>query len=95
MSMNNEAFKAWLDAMPIDDVRRKIERLETKLADLRVLDRIYSERHEGAAEQPESLAQLPEGENEQTEQAEGENEHAAQPEGETGGEAKPDWQEPS
>ena len=57
--MNNEAFKAWLDAMPIDDVRRKIERLETKLADLRVLDRIYSERHETAAEEP---AEQPEGE---------------------------------
>jgi hypothetical protein len=56
MSMNNEAFKAWLDAMPIDDVRHKIERLETKLADLRVLDRIYSERRETTAEQPEGEA---------------------------------------
>jgi hypothetical protein len=63
MSMNNEAFKAWLDAMPIDDVRRKIERLETKLADLRVLDRIYGERHETAAEQSaEQPVEQPEGE---------------------------------
>lgn len=54
--MNNEAFKAWLDAMPIDDVRRKIERLEAKLADLRVLDRIYRERHESAAAQSEGEA---------------------------------------
>jgi hypothetical protein len=46
--MNNEALKAWLDAMPIDDVRRRIERLEAKLADLRVLERIYEDRH-GAA----------------------------------------------
>ena len=61
--MNNEAFKAWLEAMPIDDVRRKIERLETKLADLRVLDRIYRERHDGAAEQPaEEHAEQPQGE---------------------------------
>ena len=43
--MNNEALKNWLDAMPIDDVRRKIERLEAKLADLRVLERLYGERH--------------------------------------------------
>jgi len=47
--MSNEALKAWLDAMPIDDVRRKIERLEAKLADLRVLERIYGERHTDAA----------------------------------------------
>lgn len=78
--MNNEAFKAWLDAMPIDDVRRKIERLETKLADLRVLDRIYGERHETAAEQPaEQPVEQP----------------VEQPEGEAGGESKPDWQEPA
>ena len=44
--MNNEALKSWLDAMPIDDVRRKIARLEAKLADLRVLERIYTERQE-------------------------------------------------
>ena len=49
--MNNEALKAWLDAMPIDDVRRRIERLEAKLADLRVLERIYEDRH-GAARRP-------------------------------------------
>jgi hypothetical protein len=48
--MNNEALKAWLDAMPIDDVRRRIERLQTKLADLRVLERIYGDRHGAAAE---------------------------------------------
>ena len=52
--MNNEALKAWLDAMPIDDVRRKIAKLEAKLADLHVLERIYDERHAPAeeAEQP-------------------------------------------
>jgi len=43
--MSSESLKSWLDAMPIDDVRRKIERLEAKLADLRVLERIYGERH--------------------------------------------------
>jgi hypothetical protein len=83
MSMNKEAFKAWLDAMPIDDVRRKIDRLETKLADLRVLDRIYSERRESAGE-PAA------GEPSATEHPAGE-----QPDGEAGGEAKPDWQQPS
>jgi len=50
--MTHEALKAWLDAMPIDEVRRKIARLETKLADLRVLERIYAERHEGEAPAP-------------------------------------------
>jgi len=50
--MNNEALKAWLDAMPIDDVRRRIERLETKLADLRVLERLYEDRHGPAPEPP-------------------------------------------
>ena len=61
--MNNEALKAWLDAMPIDDVRRRIERLEAKLTDLRVLERIYEDRHgaapaadEGAAEPAEEPA---------------------------------------
>jgi hypothetical protein len=44
--MNNEALKSWLDAMPIDDIRRKIARLESKLADLRVLERIHAERQE-------------------------------------------------
>ena len=44
--MSNEALKAWLDAMPIEEVRRKIERLESKLADLRVLERLYTERHQ-------------------------------------------------
>jgi hypothetical protein len=56
MSMNSEGFKAWLDAMPIDDVRRKIERLEAKIADLRVLERIYADRHESPAAQPEGEA---------------------------------------
>jgi hypothetical protein len=48
--MTHESYKAWLDAMPIDDVRRRIERLEAKLADLQVLQRIYDERHGGEAE---------------------------------------------
>jgi hypothetical protein len=30
--------------MPIDDVHRKTERLEHKLTDLRVLERLYAER---------------------------------------------------
>ena len=46
-AMPNEAYKTWLDAMPIDDVRRKIERLEHKLSDLRVVERLYAERQPG------------------------------------------------
>jgi hypothetical protein len=57
--MNNEALKAWLDAMPIDDVRRRIERLEAKLADLRVLERIYDDRHGGASEPAAEAAPEP------------------------------------
>ena len=40
--MTNEAYKAWIDAMPIDDVRRRIDRLEQKLADLQALERLYT-----------------------------------------------------
>ena len=42
--MSNDAYKTWLDAMPIDDVERKIERLEHKLSDLRLLERLHAER---------------------------------------------------
>ena len=45
--MTHESYKAWLEEMPIDDVRRKIGRLERKLADLQVLERLYGERHGG------------------------------------------------
>jgi hypothetical protein len=52
--MSNDALKAWLDSMPIDEVRHKVERLEAKLADLRMLERLYEERHGAAApEQPQ------------------------------------------
>jgi hypothetical protein len=44
MAMTHDAYKAWLDAMPIDDVQRRIERLEHKLSDLRVLERLHAER---------------------------------------------------
>jgi hypothetical protein len=56
--MSNEALKAWLDAMPIDDVRSRIARLEAKLSDLRVLERMYSERRDA----PGATPQQPEGE---------------------------------
>jgi len=49
--MTNEALKAWLEAMPIDEVQHKIERLEAKLADLRVLERLYTGRHQPPAPQ--------------------------------------------
>jgi hypothetical protein len=47
--MGNEAYRAWIDAMPIDEVRAKIERLERKLDDLRVLERLHADRHPPAA----------------------------------------------
>ncbi len=62
--MTNDSYKTWLDAMPIDDVRRRIERLERKLSDLHVLERLHSERHgngegeaEGAPDEHEGSAQ--------------------------------------
>ena len=54
MAMKHESYKAWLDAMPIDDVRDSIERLEHKLSDLRVVERLHAERQPGeAASEPE------------------------------------------
>ena len=52
--MTNEAYKAWLDRMPIEDVRSRIERLEQKLSDLRVFERVYAVRQPGeeAASEP-------------------------------------------
>jgi hypothetical protein len=54
--MTHESYKAWLDAMPIDDVRRKMERLERKLADLQVLERLHAERHGGGETEPDADA---------------------------------------
>jgi hypothetical protein len=48
--MTHESYKAWLDAMPIEDVRRRIERLERKLSDLQVLERLYEERQRADGE---------------------------------------------
>ena len=58
MATTNEAFKAWIDAMPIDDVHRKTERLERKLSDLRILERLYAERQTSG--EPASEATDPE-----------------------------------
>ena len=52
----NDALKVWLDAMPIDDVRGRMERLERKLSDLRVIERLYNERHPDADAQTTSEA---------------------------------------
>jgi hypothetical protein len=41
--MTDESLKGWLEAMPIDEVCRKIERLERRLSKLRALERIYSD----------------------------------------------------
>ncbi|HEY1777498.1 MAG TPA: hypothetical protein VGG41_15170 [Solirubrobacteraceae bacterium] len=52
--MRSESYKAWIDAMPIDDVRQRIERLERKLADLHVLERLYEDRNGAPDAAPES-----------------------------------------
>jgi hypothetical protein len=54
MGMTHEAYKVWLDAMPIDDVHHKTERLEHKLSDLRVLERLYAERQPAGEAAPET-----------------------------------------
>ena len=51
--MPNEAYKTWLDAMPIDDIHASIKRLEHELSDLRALEQLHAERQarvEGAPE---------------------------------------------
>jgi hypothetical protein len=45
--MTHDSYKTWLDEMPIDDVLMRIERLERKLADLQVLERLYADHHTG------------------------------------------------
>lgn len=57
--MSGETYKTWIDSMPIDDVRSRIERLQQKLADLQVLERLYSDRHVGAEEVPVESAESP------------------------------------
>jgi hypothetical protein len=54
--MTHDSYKAWLDEMPIDDVRRRIERLEQKIADLRVLERLHAERHGGGEAEADGSA---------------------------------------
>ena len=50
--MTGEAYTAWLDAMPIDEVRERIEVLELQLSDLRVLERLFAVRSAGADGEP-------------------------------------------
>ena len=42
--------------MPIEDVRHRIERLERKLSDLQVLERLYADRHGDGAGEPDAGA---------------------------------------
>ena len=75
--MNHDSYKAWIDAMPIDDVRARIERLERKLADLRVLERLHAERNGNGNGSSEPT---PQGEPQQ--EGEGEGEGEGEPQGE-------------
>jgi len=63
-----DSYKAWIDAMPIDDVRRKLERLERKLADLQVLERLYADRQGEQPAHEEAAAPEDQGEEQQGEQ---------------------------
>ena len=75
--MTHESYKAWLDEMPIADVRRKINRLEKKLWDLHVLERMYDERRGG-----EESTAAEEGEGAGGSHAEGESAQNGEPSGE-------------
>ena len=62
--MHHDSYKAWIDSMPIDDVRRRIERLERKLSDLHMLERLYAERNGevgSETQQGDSEGSAPEG----------------------------------
>ena len=74
ITMTHESYKAWLDEMPIDDVRRRIERLERKLEDLHMLERLYDERHGGEADAEAAAGEESEESGEEPEL--GEAEHA-------------------
>jgi hypothetical protein len=54
MAMTNEAYKAWLDAMPIDDMHDSIERLEQELSDLRALEQLHAQRQARREAAPET-----------------------------------------
>jgi hypothetical protein len=48
--MADDSLKAWLEAMPIEEVRRKIETLERRLGKLKALERVYSDHMRGGPE---------------------------------------------
>jgi hypothetical protein len=51
-------LKVWLEAMPIDEVRRRIEGLERRLSKLQALERIYSDHlHRGPGEDAGEVAE--------------------------------------
>jgi hypothetical protein len=57
--MAAESYEAWLDAMPIDDVRGRIERLEQELSDLRMLERLHQGRQSPPPEGPPEYGSSP------------------------------------
>ena len=50
--MTEDSLEAWLDAMPVEDVRRRIERIEQELSDLETLERLRERRQPRALGQP-------------------------------------------
>ena len=57
--MTHDSYKDWIDAMPVDDVRRRSERLERKLSDLRTLERLYEDRNGDGAPAAEAQPDQP------------------------------------
>lgn len=51
-AMTEDSLEAWLDAMPVEDVRRRIERIEQELSDLETLERLRERRQPPLGQPP-------------------------------------------
>jgi hypothetical protein len=57
-AMTEDSLGTWLDAMPVDDVRLRIEQIEQELSDLRALERLHEGRQPSAPEPSSGLDML-------------------------------------
>lgn len=58
-AMTEDSLGTWLDAMPVDDVRLRIEQIEQELSDLRALERLHEGRQPSAPEPSSGLGSQP------------------------------------
>ncbi len=57
--MTEDSLGTWLDAMPVDDVRLRIEQIEQELSDLRALERLHERRQPSAPESSSGFGSQP------------------------------------